>query len=106
MRQVSPEIFKAYDIRGLYEQDIDGDVAELIGRAFAHVLADLSGRKATQLTVALGRDMCLTAHQVAARYRDGLVSKGDTVLIAGQSGTEMLYWLVGSRDLGGGLMCT
>ncbi|MDO8210743.1 phosphomannomutase/phosphoglucomutase [Conexibacter sp. CPCC 206217] len=106
MREVSPDIFKAYDIRGLYEQDIDGDVAELIGRAFAHVLADLSGRKVTSLTVALGRDMRLTAPELAARYRDGLVSEGVTVMNAGQVGTEMLYWLVGSRDLDGGLMCT
>jgi phosphomannomutase len=106
MRNVSPDIFKAYDIRGLYEQDIDGDVAELIGRAFAHVLADLSGKKATALTVALGRDMRLTAPELAARYRDGMISEGVTVLNAGQVGTEMLYWLVGSRDLDGGLMCT
>ncbi|MEA2334199.1 MAG: hypothetical protein QOG40_689, partial [Solirubrobacteraceae bacterium] len=30
-----PEIFKAYDIRGLYGEQIDGDLAEAIGRAFA-----------------------------------------------------------------------
>jgi phosphomannomutase len=106
MREVSPHIFKAYDIRGLYERDIDGDVAEQIGRAFAHVLADLSGKKVTALTVALGRDMRLSAPELAARYRDGMVHEGVTVLNAGQVGTEMLYWLVGSRDLDGGLMCT
>lgn len=106
MREVSPNIFKAYDIRGLYETDIDGDVAELIGRAFAHVLSDLSGKKVTDLNVALGRDMRLSAPELAARYRDGLVHEGVTVLNAGQVGTEMLYWLVGSRELDGGLMCT
>lgn len=106
MREVSPNIFKAYDIRGLFERDIDGDVAEQIGRAFAHVLAELSGKKVTALTVALGRDMRLTAPELAARYRDGMVHEGVTVLNAGQVGTEMLYWLVGSRDLDGGLMCT
>ena len=106
MREVSPNIFKAYDIRGLFEQDIDGDVAEQIGRAFAHVLAELSGKRVTSLTVALGRDMRLTAPELAARYRDGMVHEGVTVLNAGQVGTEMLYWLVGSRDLDGGLMCT
>jgi phosphomannomutase len=106
MRDVSPNIFKAYDIRGLYGQDIDGDVAELIGRAFAHVLADLSGKQVPDLSVALGRDMRLTAPELAARYRDGLVQEGVRVVDAGQVGTEMLYWLVGSRDLDGGLMCT
>jgi phosphomannomutase len=106
MRALSSNIFKAYDIRGLYEEEIDGDVAELIGRAFAHVLAELSGKRVTSLSVALGRDMRLSAPELAARYRDGLVHEGVTVLNAGQVGTEMLYWLVGARELDGGLMCT
>ncbi len=106
MTKVSPGIFKAYDIRGIAGEDIDGDVAELIGRAFAHVLARLSGKPVGELRVGLGRDMRLTAPELAARYRDGLVAEGVHVLDAGMVGTEMLYWLVGSRALDGGLMCT
>src|SRR5918998_1706910 len=64
-------IFKAYDVRGIYGDDIDGDIAEAVGR-----------------------------------YRDGLVAEGAHVVDAGMVGTEMVYWLVGSRDLDGGLMCT
>ena len=48
-------IFKAYDVRGLYEEEIDGDVAEAVGRAFVHVLAQLSGRPAAELRVGLAR---------------------------------------------------
>ena len=101
-----PEIFKAYDVRGLYGEQIDGDVAEGVGRAFARVLADLAGKPTGELRVGLGRDMRLTAPELAARYRDGLVAEGAHVLDAGMVGTEMLYYLVGSRDLDGGLMCT
>src|SRR5687767_469286 len=50
--------------------------------------------------------MRLTAPELAARYRDGLMAEGAHVVDAGMVGTEMLYWLVGSRDLDGGLMCT
>jgi phosphomannomutase len=103
---VSPEIFKAYDVRGLYGDDIDGDTAELIGRAFARVIADLAGKATEAVTVGLGRDMRLTAPELAGRYRDGIVSEGASVVDAGQVGTEMLYFLVGSRGLDGGLMCT
>jgi phosphomannomutase len=99
-------IFKAYDVRGLYGDEIDGDTAEAIGRGLALVLAGLSGKPASALRVGLGRDMRLTAPELAARYRDGLVAEGAHVLDAGMVGTEMLYWLVGSRDLDGGLMCT
>src|SRR3954467_14144402 len=100
------QIFKAYDIRGLYGDEIDGDVAEQVGRAFVRVLAGMHGKEAGALRVGLGRDMRLTAPELAARYRDGMVSEGAHVLDAGQVGTEMLYFLVGSRDLDGGLMCT
>jgi phosphomannomutase len=101
-----PEIFKAYDVRGLYGAQIDGDVAESVGRAFARVLAGLAGRPASELRIGLGRDMRLTAPELAARYRDGMVAEGAHVLDAGMVGTEMLYHLVGSRALHGGLMCT
>jgi phosphomannomutase len=107
MPTIAPaEIFKAYDVRGLYGEQIDGDVAEAVGRAFALVLADLAGKPAAELRIGLGRDMRLTAPELAARYREGMTSEGATVIDAGLVGSEMLYYLVGSRDLDGGLMCT
>jgi phosphomannomutase len=102
----SPEIFKAYDIRGLYGEQIDGDLAERIGRAFAQVLGELAGKPAAELRVGLGRDMRLSAPELSARYRAGLLAQGAQVIDAGQVGSEMLYFLVGSRGLDGGLMCT
>src|SRR2546423_1578079 len=102
----APEIFKAYDVRGLYGDQLDGEGAERIGRAFARVAADLAGRSPSDCRIGLGHDMRLTAPELSARYREGMVSEGATVLDAGRVGTEMLYWLVGSRELDGGLMCT
>ncbi len=102
----TPDVFKAYDIRGLYGEQIDGDLAEQIGRAFARVLAGLAGKPVDELRVGLGRDMRLSAPELAARYRDGLTGAGVHVIDAGQVGSEMLYFLVGSRELDGGLMCT
>jgi phosphomannomutase len=94
------EIFKAYDIRGLYGEQIDGDVAYDIGRAFVRVLGGAG------LRIGLGRDMRLTAPALAQRYCEGMCAEGAHVIDAGLVGTEMLYWLVGSKDLDGGLMCT
>jgi phosphomannomutase len=103
---VPAEIFKAYDIRGLHGEHIDADLAEEIGRAFVRVLAGLAGKAPGELRIGLGRDMRLTAPELAARYRVGMTSEGAHVLDAGMVGTEMLYFLVGSRGLDGGLMCT
>jgi phosphomannomutase len=103
---VPAEIFKAYDVRGLYGEQIDGDVAHAVGRAFALVLSDLSGKPPGELRIGLGRDMRLSAPELAARYRDGMLAEGATVVDAGMVGSEMLYYLVGARELDGGLMCT
>jgi phosphomannomutase len=99
-------IFKAYDIRGLYGEQMDEETAYAIGRAFARVLGGLRGKPVAELTIGLGRDMRLTAPKMAAEYRDGMIAEGATVLDAGQVATEMLYHLVGSRGLDGGAMCT
>jgi phosphomannomutase len=103
---VNPAIFKAYDIRGLYGQEIDAEVALAIGRSFARVIAALADKPTAEIRLGLGRDMRLTAPELAAAYQAGMTAEGATVLDAGQVGTEMLYFLVGSRDLDGGLMCT
>ena len=95
---VPSEIFKAYDVRGLYGEQIDGDVAEQVGRASRACSRDLAGKPAGDLRLGLGRDMRLTAPELAARYRDGMLAEGAHVLDAGQVGTEMLYFLVGSRE--------
>jgi phosphomannomutase len=100
------DIFKAYDIRGIFGEQIGGDLAERIGRAFPVVLAELTGKAVGDLRLGLGRDMRLSAPELAARYRDGMLAAGANVIDAGMVGSEMLYWLVGSRGLDGGLMCT
>ena len=99
-------IFKAYDIRGLHGEEMDETTALAIGRAFARVLARLRGKQPSELRVGLGRDMRLTAPAMGAELRDGLIFEGATVLDAGMVATEMLYHLVGSRELDGGAMVT
>ena len=85
---------------------MDETTAHAIGRAFARVLARLRGKQPGELRVGLGRDMRLTAPAMAAELRDGLIFEGATVLDAGMVATEMLYFLVGSRELDGGAMVT
>ena len=103
---VAAGIFKAYDVRGLYGSQMDGDVAYALGRAFARVLGRLRERPTGELRIGLGRDMRIQAPEMSARLRDGLADEGAGVLDAGMIATEMLYYLVGSRELDGGAMVT
>jgi phosphomannomutase len=66
----------------------------------------MEDKPTAELRLGLGRDMRLTAPDMARSYRDGMIAEGATVIDAGMVGTEMLYYLVGARDLDGGLMCT
>ncbi len=106
MSEIDAGIFKAYDVRGLYGTQIDEATAYAIGRGFARVLAGMYDTEPSALRLALGRDMRLTAPDLAAEYARGMSDEGASVLDVGQVGTEMLYWTVGSRELDGGLMCT
>jgi len=103
---VNPAIFKAYDIRGLYGDEIDAGTARAIGRAFARVIAAREDKPTSQLRLGLGRDMRLTAPELGQAYGAGITDEGADLLDAGRVGTEMLYYLVGSQELDGGLMCT
>ena len=58
------------------------------------------------LRIGVGRDMRLQAPEMAGRLRDGLVAEGAAVRDAGMVGTEILYFLVGARQLDGGAMIT
>ncbi len=106
MTDVPDGIFKAYDIRGIYGEEMDGDTAYLVGRSFARVLADMHEKQTKELRIGLGRDMRLQAPEMSERLREGLIDEGCTVLDAGMVATEMLYFLVGSRELDGGAMIT
>jgi phosphomannomutase len=103
---IDQSIFKAYDVRGTYPDQMDELLAYRIGRAFPRVLAELQGGSASEQRVAVGRDMRLSAPSMAEAYARGIADEGAQVLDVGMVGTEMLYWTVGSRGLDGGLMCT
>jgi phosphomannomutase len=106
VQTLDPGIFRAHDVRGVYGDQIDDEAAYTLGRAFARLLGDLTHKPTDRLNVGLGRDMRLTAPELSAMYREGMTAEGAHVLDAGQVGTEMLAFLVGSRGLDGGLMCT
>lgn len=99
-------VFKAYDVRGTYPDQLNEDVAYKIGRALAEFLADESGKPVSDLSIAVGRDMRLSAPDMAESYIKGLTDAGADVLNIGQVGTEVTYWIVNHRGLDGGLMVT
>jgi phosphomannomutase len=95
---INPEIFKAYDIRGLYPSEIDEDAARQIGRGFAAYL------KAPR--VAVSRDMRVSSPALAAAFIDGVRAQGADVIDYGMLGTDMMYFAVARDGLDGGAQIT
>jgi phosphomannomutase len=107
MKTVNPDIFKAYDVRGIYPDDLDEELAYRIARAFARVLAALRGDSGPEgLRLALGHDMRVHSPALADAFRKGLADEGCDVLDIGLVGTEMVYYAIGSRGLDGGVSVT
>ena len=99
MRDVlDPKVFKAYDVRGVHPTEIDEDGAYRIGRAYVEEFEPRS--------VAVGRDMRLTAPAMAAAVIEGAADGGADVLDLGMVGTEMVYYAVGDLGLDGGICVT
>ncbi len=95
---LDPTVFKAYDVRGLYPEELDEAGAYAIGRAYVEQFAPAR--------VAVGRDMRLSSPSMAAAAREGAADAGADVLDLGMVGTEMLYFAVGDLELDGGIMVT
>ena len=103
---IDSAIFKAYDVRGLYPDQIDEEVAYRLGRAFARVLADLQDSDVAGQRIAVGHDMRVHSRPLAVALARGLGDEGCRVLDIGLVGTEMVYYAIGSRDLDGGVSVT
>jgi phosphomannomutase/phosphoglucomutase len=86
-RRLAPEIFKAYDIRGIVGRTLTEEVAELVGRAVGS-----EGRKRGVSTVAIGRDGRLSGPALAAALARGLQASGVDVIDVGMVATPMLYF--------------
>lgn len=94
----NPDIFKAYDIRGLSPQELSPKVAFAIGRAFADFVP--SGK------IAVGRDMRVDSGELAHALIAGLIKEGREVVELGLITSDMIYFAVGSMNLAGGAMIT
>ena len=95
---VNLEVFKAYDIRGVYPTELDEAVARDVGRAF---VAYLGARR-----IAVGRDMRLSSPAMAAAFIDGALAQGADVVDYGLIATDMLYFAVARDRHDGGAAIT
>src|SRR5438309_11612787 len=88
---LDPKVFKAYDVRGVYGEELDEEGAHAIGRAYVEVFRPKS--------IAVGRDMRVHAPEMSAAVVRGAAEAGADVADIGMVGTELLYFAVDSLGL-------
>ena len=98
MAEINPKIFKSYDIRGKYPQELNEQAAYAIGRAFA--------RRAKGSAVVVGSDMRLSGPALKAELIRGITDEGVNVLDIGLVSIAVVYFAVGILKHPGGIMVT
>jgi len=95
MKEIDPGIFKAYDVRGIYPEQIDEEVSYRVGRAFVTFLGEEK--------VVTGRDMRLSSPQLSQAFIEGATDQGADVTDIGLCSTDMLYFASGVLDRPGAM---
>lgn len=96
--KISNKGFGAYDIRGIYPEDVNEELAYRIGRSFPGLFA---AKK-----VAVGHDIRLSGPSIRDALVKGLTESGCDVVDIGECGTEMIYFTTAQLKLDGGIMIT
>jgi phosphomannomutase len=95
---LDPKVFKAYDVRGIYPDELDEEGAYAIGRAYVE---EFEPRR-----IAVGHDMRLSSPVMTEAVMRGAAESGADVVDLGLVGTEMVYFAVGELGLDGGIAVT
>ncbi len=101
MTSIAPEIFKAYDIRGIVDRTLTEDAAEAIGRG----LGTLARRKGVSKFI-VGRDGRLSGPRLSRAVARGLNAAGIDVIDIGVVATPMVYFATHHFSTGSGVMVT
>jgi len=99
--QIAPEIFKAYDIRGIVGRNFTPEVVELIGHAIG---SEAVARKQTR--IAVGFDGRLSGPSLAAALAGGIRKSGIGVIDIGRVTTPMVYFAAHHLKTGSGVAVT
>jgi len=100
--QTNPEIFKAYDVRGIYNQDLNDETAYALGHAY--IVMRKKEIKKDKLTIVVARDMRVSSPALKKRLIDGLTDAGADVIDIDLASTPTFYFAVANFKYDGGII--
>lgn len=96
---IDPSVFKAYDIRGIYPDNITPEFAYKLGQAYAEYVKP-------QGEVVVGNDVRLHSEELKNKVAEGLMDSGVNVVDIGLISTDMYYFAVGKYGFAGGIQAS
>jgi phosphomannomutase len=96
------QVIKAYDVRGIYPEQLDSDLCYAIGGAFVSVLK-LAVRDGGPGAVVIGHDMRPSGPELVAAFANGVMDQGVDVILIGLASTDGLYFASGKLNLPGAM---
>lgn len=100
------QVFKSYDIRGIYPDELDDTGAYEIGLIFLSLICKRTEKKPEDLKIFIARDIRNSSENLYKAIIDALISKGAKVYDAGLMSVDVIYFAVGKYDYDGGIMVT
>ncbi len=99
-------VVKAYDVRGLYPQQINATIARSLGAAFAKYSSAKYGSTKHGGTgqLVIGRDMRTSGEELAVAFAEGATAVGSDVIDIGLASTDLLYFATGHLNLPGAML--
>lgn len=101
---IDRNIFRQYDIRGVWSKDLTAESGYLIGRAFGTLALGASGKDRVRLSV--GRDVRLSSEAISEELIKGIISTGASVIDIGECPTPVQYFSLHRLQVDGGVMVT
>lgn len=104
MSKINSNIFRAYDIRGIYPNEVNSEVAYKVGRSLVKFLRKKTGKR--KLNIVVGRDNRLSSLILLRALKKGILVEGANVIDIGLSPTQVFYFAVWKYRFDGGGMIT
>lgn len=104
IKDIKDNIFREYDIRGVFGEDLTVEVAEALGRATAAYIRERTGKES--LKVSIGRDVRLSSDTLKDALIEGLTRSGVDCVDLGRCPTPLQYFSLHTLELDGGIMIT
>ena len=99
--KIDTSVFKAYDIRGIYPDQLHQELAYKLGRAYSHLIrSENPGKK---LTIVVGSDMRLSSPELKTELIKGLTDSGVDIIDVGLVSTPTFYFAVAFYKYDGGI---